>query len=38
MPELSRFLGISIYMYNDDHYPPHFHAIFGIITGGNCYE
>lgn len=29
MPELSRFLGISIYMYNDDHNPPHFHALYG---------
>ena len=26
MPEISRFLGISIRMYRDDHPPPHFHA------------
>ena len=26
MPELSRFLGIVIYMYFNDHDPPHFHA------------
>jgi hypothetical protein len=26
MPELSRFLGIIIYMYFNDHAPPHFHA------------
>jgi len=26
MPELSRFLGIVIYMYHRDHAPPHFHA------------
>jgi len=26
MPELCRFLGISIMMYFDDHNPPHFHA------------
>jgi len=26
MPELSRFLGISILMYFDDHNPPHFHV------------
>ena len=26
MPELSRFLGIVIYMYYGDHPPPHFHA------------
>lgn len=27
MPEISRFFGISIRMYFDDHNPPHFHAI-----------
>lgn len=26
MPELSRFLGIVIYMYHRDHAPAHFHA------------
>ena len=26
MPEISRFLGISITMYFNDHMPPHFHA------------
>lgn len=26
MPELSRFLGITITMYFNDHNPPHFHA------------
>ena len=31
MPELSRFFGISIRMYFDDHNPPHFHAIYGDI-------
>ena len=29
MPEVSRFFGISIRMYFDDHNPPHFHAIYG---------
>lgn len=29
MPELSRFLGIVIYMYFRDHTPPHFHAEYG---------
>lgn len=29
MPELSRFLGIVIRMFYDDHAPPHFHAIYG---------
>ena len=28
MPEVSRFFGISIRMYYDDHHPPHFHAIY----------
>ncbi len=28
MPEISRFFGISIRMYFDDHIPPHFHAIY----------
>jgi len=26
MPEVSRFFGIVIQMYVDDHVPPHFHA------------
>ncbi len=26
MPEISRFLGIVVYMLYDDHPPPHFHA------------
>ncbi len=29
MPLISRFFGISIYMYPDDHAPPHFHAQYG---------
>jgi hypothetical protein len=29
MPEISRFLGIVIYMLYDDHRPPHFHARYG---------
>ncbi|MBI5876449.1 MAG: DUF4160 domain-containing protein [Chloroflexi bacterium] len=29
MPEISRFFGIVIRMYYDDHDPPHFHAIYG---------
>ena len=29
MPELSRFLGIVIYLVYDDHRPPHFHAEYG---------
>ena len=26
MPQISRFFGIVIAMYHDDHQPPHFHA------------
>lgn len=26
MPEISKFFGIFIYMYIDDHNPPHFHV------------
>jgi hypothetical protein len=29
MPEISRFLGIAIAMYFDDHGVPHFHAVYG---------
>jgi hypothetical protein len=28
MPEVSRFFGIVIRMYYDEHNPPHFHAIY----------
>jgi hypothetical protein len=28
MPEISRFYGIVIRMYFDDHHPPHFHAFY----------
>lgn len=40
MPVISRFLGIIIAMFWDDHAPPHFHAKYGeyeitvdILTG-----
>ena len=29
MPEISRFLGIVISMYYNEHNPPHFHAEYG---------
>jgi hypothetical protein len=29
MPEISRFFGIVIRMYFNDHVPPHFHAHYG---------
>jgi hypothetical protein len=29
MPELSRFYGLVIRMFYDEHPPPHFHVLFG---------
>lgn len=29
MPEISRFFGIVVKMYFEDHAPPHFHAEYG---------
>jgi len=29
VPEISRFFGIVVQMYYDDHSPPHFHARYG---------
>lgn len=29
MPRISAFYGIVIWMYHDDHNPPHFHASYG---------
>ena len=29
MPELSRFLGVVIAMFYQDHEPAHFHAVYG---------
>jgi Domain of unknown function (DUF4160) len=29
MPEISRFFGIVVRMFHDDHAPPHFHAKYG---------
>ena len=48
MPEVSRFYGIVIRIFYDDHNPPHFHAEYGehevlvnintlaILGGGLC--
>ena len=33
MPKLCTFLGISIYMYFDEHNPPHFHAEYNGMEG-----
>ncbi len=32
MPEISRFLGIIIYMYYKGHAPAHFHAVYNEYT------
>jgi len=29
MPTISRFYGLTVYMYANDHAPPHFHAEYG---------
>jgi hypothetical protein len=29
MPEICRFFGITVFMYYNDHLPPHFHAEYG---------
>jgi len=29
MPEISRFYGISIRLFANEHPPPHFHAVYG---------
>lgn len=29
MSEISRFFGISVHMYHNEHGPPHFHALYG---------
>jgi len=40
MPRICEFYGIAIYIYYQDHLPPHFHAIYGddeaevLIAGG----
>lgn len=28
MPEICRFYGIAIYIYYNEHHPPHFHAVY----------
>ncbi|MGL5752938.1 MAG: DUF4160 domain-containing protein [Paraclostridium sp.] len=33
MPVISRFYGIVIKMYFNDHLPPHFHALYGEYNG-----
>ena len=44
MPRISTFFGIVIWMYYNDHQPPHFHATYGgqealiLIGSGDLYE
>ena len=38
MPEISRFFGIVIQMYFDDHGPPHFHASYAGIVSTVCID
>ena len=33
IPVITRFYGITIKMYFNDHLPPHFHAIYGEYNG-----
>ena len=33
MPVITRFFGIVVKMYPNDHTPPHFHAIYGEYIG-----
>lgn len=30
MPEINRFLGIKIFMFFNEHNPPHFHAEYNV--------
>jgi hypothetical protein len=36
MPTISRFYGILIQMYYDDHNPPHFHVIYNEFKAVIC--
>ena len=36
MPEISRFYGIIIAMFYDEHNPPHFHARYGGYKVSIC--
>lgn len=38
MPELTRFFGIIIAMYYNDHSPPHFHAKYGADQAVICID
>jgi hypothetical protein len=41
MPCVSRFYGIAVYLYGDDHNPPHFHAKYAgqdVVIGIHSLE
>ena len=38
MPRVAYFLGISIYLYMDDHGVPHCHAVYGDYAGSFSLE
>lgn len=38
MPEISRFLGIVIRMYFNDHNPPHFHVEYNVFEASVLIE
>lgn len=38
MPEISRFLGIIIKMFYDDHNPPHFHSYYEKYEAVFCID
>ena len=33
MPRISEFFGVTVYMYYNDHHPPHFHARYAEHEG-----
>ena len=38
MPEISRFQGLSIHFYSNDHNPPHFHVKYNEFDAQICIE
>ena len=38
MPRLSQFFGVIIYVYHNDHAPPHFHAEYGEFEAAYAIE
>jgi len=38
MPRIAYFLGVSIYIYMDDHGVPHCHAVYGDYAGSFSLE